>query len=177
MTNAPEMTAQPATSTPDLPAPLANVATGALGLAPGSAPTFDAEKARAKARERWHRQKALRESHGHCSHCGRLHDGANGKRRCVKCVESQKKSRQKKRKSILEIGREEIQRLERRIGAMENYVANLRAFGRIEYKRGYVAGRRMHRKAHEAQSYREAMESKVAIGFECLQQLSHVYAR
>lgn len=135
---------------------------------------FDPEKARAKARERWHRQKALRESPGHCSHCGRLHDGANGKRRCPKCVESQKKSRQKKSSAILEVGREELHRLERRIGAMENYVAKLRAFGRIEYNRGYVAGRRLHRRAVESAGYFGAMPRA---SVQELAQISHAYAR
>ena len=144
---------------------------------PGGKP-FDREAHRAKAADRWRRQKALRASPGHCSHCGRLHDKAGtGFQQCPVCRDTAAKHRRKTRQTILEVGRAEFRRLEKRIGAMENYCANLRALQKIEYRRGYVAGRRLHRKAAERESYRDAMEARGGIDHETLEQLSHAYAR
>ena len=139
---------------------------------------FNHAKARERAAARWQRQKALRASPHNCSHCGRTHDKqATGYQQCPECRETAKRHRRKTRCTILEVGRGELLRLEKRIAAMENYCANLRALQKIEYRRGYVAGRRLHRRAAESQSYRDAMESRGSVGFEDLQQLSHAYAR
>jgi hypothetical protein len=136
---------------------------------------FDSEKARAKAYARWQRRKELRARADHCSHCGRLHDrAATGRNQCPKCLATAKAHRQQRPKSLVEIGRSELHRLEKRIAAVEHYCAHLRTFGRIEYNRGYVAGRRLHRAAQERASYREAMPSA---SFEDLSQISHAYAR
>lgn len=144
---------------------------------PGGKP-FDHGKARERAAARWTRQKALRADPMHCSHCGRIHDKqATGYQQCPECRETAKRHRRKTRCTILEVGRGELLRLEKRIAAMENYCANLRALQKIEYRRGYVAGRRLHRRAAESQSYREAMASRGSVGIEDLRQISHVYAR
>ena len=144
---------------------------------PGGKP-FDHAKARERAAARWRSQKALRADPMHCSHCGRIHDKqATGYQQCPTCRETAQRHRRKTRSTILEVGRGELLRLEKRIAAMENYCANLRALQKVEYRRGYVAGRRLHRKAVEAQSYRDAMEARGSVGFEDLQQLSHAYAR
>ena len=144
---------------------------------PGGKP-FDHAKARERASARWRSQKALRASPHNCSHCGRTHDKqATGYQQCPACSETAKRHRRKTRSTILEVGRGELLRLEKRIAAMENYCANLRALQKVEYRRGYVAGRRLHRKAVEAQSYRDAMEASGSVGFEDLQQLSHAYER
>lgn len=144
---------------------------------PGGKP-FDHAKARERAAARWRSQKALRASPHNCSHCGRTHDKqATGYQQCPTCRETAQRHRRKTRSTILEVGRGELLRLEKRIAAMENYCANLRALQKVEYHRGYVAGRRLHRKAVEAQSYRDAMEARGSVGFEDLQQLSHAYAR
>lgn len=144
---------------------------------PGGKP-FDREAHRAKAADRWRRKKALRASPDHCSHCGRVHDKAGtGFQQCPTCRETAAKHRRKTRSTILEVGRSELRRLEKRIAAMENYCANLRALQKIEYRRGYVAGRRLHRRAAESQSYRDAMEARGSVGFEDLQQLSNAYER
>ena len=144
---------------------------------PGGKP-FDHTKARERAAARWRSQKALRASPRNCSHCGRTHDKqATGYQQCPTCRETARRHRRKTRSTILEVGRSELLRLEKRIAAMENYCANLRALQKVEYRRGYVACRRLHRKAVEAQSYRDAMEARGSVGFEDLQQLSHAYAR
>jgi DNA-directed RNA polymerase subunit RPC12/RpoP len=144
---------------------------------PGGKP-FDHSKARVRAAARWNRQKALRADPMHCSHCGRIHDKqATGYQQCPECRDTAKRHRRKTRSTILEVGRGELRRLEKRIAAMENYCANLRALQKIEYRRGYVAGRRLHRRAAESQSYRDAMEARGSVCFEDLQQFSHAYAR
>jgi hypothetical protein len=144
---------------------------------PGGKP-FDHGKARERASARWIRKKALRADAMHCSHCGRIHDKqATGYQQCTECRETAKRHRRKTRSTILEVGRGELLRLEKRIAAMENYCANLRALQKIEYRRGYVAGRRLHRRAAESQSYRDAMASRGSVGIEDLRQISHVYAR
>ena len=105
---------------------------------------FDQIKARVRAAARWNRQKALRADPMHCSHCGRIHDKQfTGFKQCPICRETAKRHRRKTRSTILEVGRSELMRLEKRIAAMENYCANLRALQKIEYRRGYVAGRRL----------------------------------
>jgi len=139
---------------------------------------FDHQEARERALARWRSQKALRADPMHCSHCGRIHDKqATGYQQCPECRETAKRHRRKTRCTILEVGRGELIRLEKRIAAMENYCANLRALQKIEYRRGYVAGRRLHRRAAESQSYRDAMASRGSVGIEDLRQISHVYAR
>jgi hypothetical protein len=67
-----------------------------------------------------------------------------------------------------------IAALEKRVANLENYFANLSTLRRVEYKRGYVAGRRLHRKAQERASYYDAMPHASA---QDLREISHAYDR
>ncbi|MBI5770905.1 MAG: hypothetical protein HZA93_24215 [Verrucomicrobia bacterium] len=134
---------------------------------------FDHEHAREKARARWSRQAVRRARPDRCSHCGRLHDKVGtGFQQCPVCRAIAKKRRQKQRVDVRVVSAAVLARLEKRIGAMENYVAHLRAFGRIEYHRGYVAGRRLHRKAQERAKYFEALPTAST---QELATMSHAY--
>ena len=64
--------------------------------------------------------------------------------------------------------------LERRIGNLEHYFARLSAVQLVAYKKGYVAGRRLHRRSVERASYFDALPRATA---QELAALSHKFRR
>ena len=131
----------------------------------------------AKASAFWSRKAAIRKTAGHCCRCGKPHN--TGKRQCAQCAAYAAEYRARKRTQAhgVMIDSRALASLEKRVANLEHYFARLSTAGRVEFNRGYCAGRRLHRKAAEAQSYRAAMEARGAVGIEDLQQFSHAYAR
>lgn len=128
-----------------------------------------------KAQAFWARKAELRKSPMHCGRCAQPHDrAATGQAQCPACRAYAAEYRAEKRQSVVTIDRTELGRLERRVANLEHYFARLSTAQTVAYKRGYVAGRRLHRKASEAQSYRGAMPTPAA---EDLRAMSHAYTR
>ena len=131
----------------------------------------------AKAVAFWSRKEALRKQPGRCCRCGK--PNSNGKRQCPACAAYAAEYRARKRTTAhgVLIDSRALAALEKRVANLEHYFARLSTVGRVEYKRGYCTGRRIHRKAAERESYREAMEASGGIDHETLEQISHAYAR
>ena len=133
----------------------------------------------AKAKAAWAIKAAARAIATNCCRCGKPHDRkATGHKQCPACLAYAAEYRRRKR--VGEHGATDaktVAALEKRVANLEHYFARLCTAERVAYNRGYVAGRRLHRRAAESQSYRDAMEARGSVGFEDLQQLSHAYAR
>ena len=127
----------------------------------------------AKAAAFWDRKQSNRRKPGHCGGCGKPSD--NGQRTCTKCRERGAKLRDRKR--VEEHGATDaktVAALEKRVANLEHYFARISTLAKVEYNRGYCAGRRLHRKAQERASYHDAMPRATA---QELAEISHAYAR
>ena len=126
-----------------------------------------------KARAFWARKEALRKQPNRCTRCAKPYVGK--KKQCPTCLEWAAQYRARKR--IEEHGAIDAKAfvaLEKRVANLEHYFARLSTLSRVEYKRGYCAGRRLHRKAQDRTSYYAAMPQASA---QELAELSHEYRR
>lgn len=108
-----------------------------------------------KARAFWARKAALRKQPHRCARCAKPND--NGHKQCDACRAYAADYRARKREKPVTVDGTALARLERRIGNLEHYFAQLSAEKRVAYNRGYVAGRRLHRKSAERASYFDAL--------------------
>jgi hypothetical protein len=126
-----------------------------------------------KARAFWARKELLRKSPHHCGRCAKPHIGEG--KQCPACKAYAVKYRAKRRNADMPaVEPKTIAALEKRIANLEHYFARLSTQGRVEYKKGYCAGRRLHRKSAERARYYDAMPRAAA---QELAQISHEYAR
>ncbi len=98
---------------------------------------------------------ALRKLPGRCTRCAK--PNANAKKQCPACLAYAAEYRAAKRTKPVTVDSSQLAALERRVGNLEHYFARLSEAQRVAYKRGYVAGRRLHRRAAERASYFEAL--------------------
>jgi hypothetical protein len=122
-----------------------------------------------KALAFWARKAALRKQPHHCTRCAKPHEGGG---QCPDCRAYAAEYRARKREKPVTVDSTALARLERRIGNLEHYFAQLSAEKRIAYNRGYCAGRRLHRKAQERASYFNALP-EISRGE--LAEISHEY--
>lgn len=117
---------------------------------------------------------ALRKLPGHCCRCAKPHRGPA--RQCPACTAYAAEYRAKKLAATrgVMVDSQHLTALERRIGNLEHYFARLSEVSRVSYKRGYVAGRRLHRAADERASYYGALPSATA---QELAEISHEFRR
>lgn len=125
-----------------------------------------------KAQAFWARKAALRKQPHRCTRCAK--PNANGEKQCDACRAYAAEYRARKREKPVTVDRTALARLERRIGNLEHYFAQLSAEKRVAYNRGYCAGRRLHRKAAERASYFDAMPRATP---QDLREISHAYDR
>lgn len=125
-----------------------------------------------KAVKFWASKAELRKQPHRCNRCAKPHEGGG---QCPACKAYAAEYRARKRSAGLPVVEPAtIAALEKRVANLENYFANLSTLRRVEYKRGYVAGRRLHRKAQARASYFSAMPTA---SMQELAQISHEYAR
>lgn len=102
----------------------------------------------------------LRKQPGHCVRCAKPHAGPA--KQCPACLAYAAEYRAAKRTKPVTVDSSKLAALERRIGNLEHYFARLSEAQRVAYKRGYVAGRRLHRRAAERASYYDALPRATA---------------
>ena len=125
-----------------------------------------------KAQAFWARKAALRKQPHRCTRCAKPHDGGG---QCAECKAYAAQYRARKRADGLPpVEPKTLAALEKRVANLEHYFAQLSTANRVAYNRGYIAGRRLHRKAAERASYFDAMPRASA---QDLAEISHVYAR
>lgn len=125
-----------------------------------------------KALAFWAAKAALRKQPLRCTRCAK--PNTNGEKQCDACRAYAAEYRARKREKPVTVDSTALARLERRIGNLEHYFAQLSAEKRVAYNRGYCAGRRLHRKSAERASYFDAMPQASA---QDLREISHAYAR
>jgi hypothetical protein len=127
----------------------------------------------AKAVAFWARKAELRKQPHRCARCAK--PNANGHKQCNACRAYATEYRARKRVADFgTVDAKTVAALERRIANLEHYFASLSTAQRVAYNRGYVAGRRLHRKAAERASYFDAMPTATA---QELAEISHEYRR
>ena len=132
----------------------------------------DGRKFPEKALKFWADKAPRRKMPHHCNRCGKPHRGGG---QCPACKTYAAKYRARKRAALMpQVEPKTIASLEKRVANLENYFANLSTLRRMEYKRGYCAGRRLHRKAQERASYFDALPTASR---QELAEISHEYAR
>ena len=107
-----------------------------------------------------------------CARCAK--PNANGHRQCDACRDYSAQYRARKRIKPVTVDAIALAKLERRIGNLEHYFAQLSTENRVSYNRGYCAGRRLHRKSAERASYFAALPTA---SHEELAQISHEYQK
>lgn len=120
----------------------------------------------------WARKTELRKQPGRCPRCAKPHTGEG---QCPACRAYAAAYRAKKRNADLPpVEARSVVALEKRVANLEHYFARLSAAQTVAYKRGYCAGRRLHRKSAERARYFDAMPRATA---QDLAEISHAYAR
>ena len=134
-----------------------------------------------KARAFWSQQNKARHTPGHCTRCGKPHDGP--RRQCDFCKKYYQALRAKKRSAPMELpeARTTLIALERRVASLENAVARLQLDGKKAYSRGYTRGlskgRGIRARNHEGlMGEHSAHKEGCVTSFEELSQLNHEYA-
>ena len=130
------------------------------------------EKQLAKAQAFWAAKAERRRTPGRCGRCGKKN--TNGHGQCDECRAWFADYRARKRQKLITVEVAMIEKLERRIANLEHYWAHVSRLGYVQYKRGYRAGQRIHRKSAERASYFDAMPHATA---QELAKISHEFAR
>ena len=125
-----------------------------------------------KARAFWAAKAERRKSPHHCSRCAKPNN--NGHRQCDECRAYSAAYRARKNANPVSVDASALAHLERRVGNLEHYFARMSEVQKVAYKRGYSAGRRLHRESAERASYFDALPTASA---QELASISHEYAR
>lgn len=108
----------------------------------------------AKAIAFWARKAALRKQPFRCSRCAKPIKAQHGT--CQACRDWMRDYKLRKRPAVT-VDAAALANIERRLGNVEHYFARLSEIARVAYRRGYCAGRRLHRAAQERASYFDAL--------------------
>jgi hypothetical protein len=124
-----------------------------------------------KALAFWARKSELRKQPGRCTRCAKPHTGGG---QCPECMAYAAEYRKRRRAAGLPaVEPAAFTALTKRVANLEHYFARLSTLRLVEYKRGYVAGRRLHRKSVERASYFNALPTATP---QELAEFSHEFA-
>jgi hypothetical protein len=122
----------------------------------------------AKAQAYWARKSAQRRQPGNCGRCGKPNPQSTHKH-CPACREYQRKTKLEKALKPLVVSETQLQKLERRIAAMEHNFSMMRLNERAIYKRAYEAGRKHQADSRYFDAYPTMTKQELAT-------INHAYA-